>query len=79
MTTTSDTDKMSTVTATRELTASDRCDRCGAQAWVRVQLRAGELHFCKHHADAYGEPLQNVAIAFLDETSFLDAMEQGLV
>jgi hypothetical protein len=46
---------------------------------VRVQLRAGELHFCKHHADAYGEPLQNVAIAFLDETSFLDAMEQGLV
>lgn len=32
------------------LTAADRCDRCGAQAYVRVTLSAGELLFCAHHA-----------------------------
>ncbi len=32
------------------LTAADRCDRCGAQAYVRVRLHAGgELLFCAHH------------------------------
>ena len=43
-----------TVTATAEfpaLTASDRCDRCGAQALVRVELPSGaDLVFCGHHA-----------------------------
>ena len=32
------------------LTASDRCDRCGAQAYLRVELQSGgELLFCAHH------------------------------
>ena len=32
------------------LTAADRCDRCGAQAYVRARLHAGgELLFCAHH------------------------------
>ena len=32
------------------LTAADRCDRCGAQAYVRARLHAGgELFFCAHH------------------------------
>ena len=32
------------------LTTADRCDRCGAQAYVRVVLHAGgELLFCAHH------------------------------
>lgn len=30
------------------LTAHDRCDRCGAQAYVRVLLATGELLFCGH-------------------------------
>ncbi|SER92657.1 hypothetical protein SAMN05216199_1458 [Pedococcus cremeus] len=33
------------------LTAADRCDRCGAQAYVRARLYSGgELLFCAHHA-----------------------------
>lgn len=33
-----------------ELTAADRCDRCGAQAYVRARLNGGgELLFCAHH------------------------------
>ncbi len=36
------------------LTASDRCDRCGAQAYVRVRLtKGGELLFCSHHNGEY--------------------------
>ena len=54
---------MTTAVATRELTAMDRCDRCGAQAYVRVVLESsgGELLFCGHHArqhEACGSPGQ---------------------
>lgn len=31
------------------MNSSDRCDRCAAQAYVRVELKAGELLFCGHH------------------------------
>lgn len=33
-----------------ELTAADRCDRCGAQAYYHVVLieNKGELYFCRH-------------------------------
>jgi hypothetical protein len=32
-----------------EITAYDRCDRCGAQAMVRANLANGQLYFCGHH------------------------------
>ena len=35
------------------LSAVDRCDRCGAQAYVAVGNDTGELQFCKHHAERY--------------------------
>ena len=31
------------------LTALDRCDRCGAQAYVKIAGSTGELLFCSHH------------------------------
>lgn len=31
------------------LTANDRCDRCGAQAYVKIAGSTGELLFCSHH------------------------------
>ena len=31
------------------LNASDRCDKCTAQAVVRVKGLSGELTFCNHH------------------------------
>ena len=38
------------------LNALDRCDRCGAQAYVRaVLLNGGELMFCAHHGKEYAE------------------------
>lgn len=32
-----------------ELSKLDRCDSCGAQAYVLVQGTSGELMFCGHH------------------------------
>lgn len=35
--------------ATWTLTALDRCDSCGAQAYVHVSGVTGDLMFCAHH------------------------------
>ena len=54
------------------LNAVDRCDRCGAQAYVRATLlNGGELLFCAHHAKEYSERLKTVAANIQDETSKL--------
>ncbi len=51
------------------LTASDRCDRCGAQAYLRVTLTSGgELLFCAHHGRAHQNKLRQVALSIHDET-----------
>ena len=54
------------------LTAADRCDRCGAQAYLRVELQSGgELLFCAHHAREHGDKLKEVAVTVVDETDKL--------
>ena len=56
------------------LTAADRCDRCGAQAYLRVELHSGgELLFCAHHAREHGEKLREIAASVHDETHKLGA------
>ena len=55
--------------AAAALTAADRCDRCGAQAYLRVELQTGgELLFCAHHAREHGDKLREVAANVVDET-----------
>jgi hypothetical protein len=56
---------------TTTLTAADRCDRCGAQAFVRVVLASGDLLFCGHHGKSYEEGLRASALEWVDETSTL--------
>ena len=57
------------------LSAADRCDRCGAQAYVRVALTSGgELLFCAHHSREHAEKLRGIAVTIHDETGRLDAM-----
>ena len=54
------------------LTALDRCDRCGAQAYLRVELQSGgELLFCAHHAREHGDKLREIAVSVHDETGKL--------
>lgn len=65
-----------TVTGMDQLTAADRCDRCGAQAYVRVILEAGtELFFCGHHKREYADALEQLRAAgakIYDETRRLE-------
>lgn len=57
---------------TTPLRAIDRCDRCGAQAYVRATLlNGGELLFCGHHGKEYAEKLRSVQAKIQDETSRL--------
>ena len=46
-----------------------RCDRCGAQAYVRVLLPSRQdLLFCAHHYRQHAPALAKVAVAIQDET-----------
>jgi hypothetical protein len=59
------------------LSAADRCDRCGAQAYVRVVLAGGgELLFCRHHYTDHEEKLRSVAIAVDDERERIDTASE---
>ena len=68
---------MSTATTSperrRAFGPSDRCDRCGAQAFVRALFPVGELLFCGHHARVYEDGLLAGAMAVEDGTSALRA------
>ncbi len=59
--------------AAAPLTGLDRCDSCGAQAYVRATLATGELLFCAHHAARFKEKLSGSALAWHDETDRLTA------
>lgn len=53
------------------LTALDRCDVCGAQAYIRVELASGDLIFCSHHGNEKKAQLEPVALSWHDESSKL--------
>ena len=64
---------MTATLVTDSLTALDRCDRCGAQAYVRAMLTSGgELLFCAHHGRAHETKLREVAAAITDERDRLN-------
>lgn len=66
-----------TVAADQEfsiLTVHDRCDRCGAQAYVLVIFESEQsLTFCGHHWNQYGNKLIEIAVDVVDETDKLNA------
>lgn len=50
------------------LNGNDRCDSCGAQAYVYVKGISGDLLFCSHHYNkADGEKLRAFAFETIDE------------
>lgn len=50
------------------LTAHDRCDSCGSQAYVRAVTEHGELLFCAHHAKKHHAKLEPVIKEWHDES-----------
>ena len=55
----------------RTLTAEDRCDRCGAQAYVATEHSGLELLWCAHHAGK--NEVQLTEHITLDERSKLNS------
>lgn len=53
------------------LSAFDRCDSCGAQAYIRVTLKTGELLFCAHHGNEFKDKLFPTALNWHDESARL--------
>ena len=64
-------------TAIEDLTTADRCDRCGAQAYIRARLvNGGELLFCAHHGREHLPELQARASEIHDETKRLTSEDE---
>lgn len=61
------------------LTAQDRCDSCGAQAYFEVTIpygdgKAGVLLFCVHHFREGEKKLRSIAISITDESAHLEVV-----
>lgn len=54
-----------------QLTAADRCDSCGAQAYIRAVVNDVELLFCAHHGKKHEEKLKQIAQSWHDESDRL--------
>ncbi len=60
---------MTTTIAASPLTATDRCDRCGAQAYVRATMDSGfDLLLCAHHWRENESRLRKIAASIQDES-----------
>jgi hypothetical protein len=61
------------------LTLMDRCDSCGAQAFIRATMPSGtQLLFCGHHGTAHRPALVAAGALLHDETDRLTvARESG--
>jgi hypothetical protein len=63
---------MNTAIAPGPITAADRCDRCGARAYIRVTLPGGgELLFCAHHGRTHASALRARDAVIQDESERL--------
>lgn len=57
------------------LTMNDRCDNCGAQAYVQAFFGQSSLLFCAHHYNEYEEKISKIATTIFDKRS--DLLEQS--
>lgn len=53
------------------LKVADRCDACGAQAYVEVVMNSGSLLFCAHHARKFKDSYEKTAVQIRDFTGQL--------
>jgi hypothetical protein len=60
-----------------ELTAKDRCDSCGAQAFVYVKGLSGELYFCGHHYAKNEEKLKSWSFTTIDKRDTINKKSES--
>jgi ribosomal protein S14 len=58
-------------TEERAITAHDRCDQCGAQAYFLSIFESGELYFCRHHFLKNEEMIRELAYHVVDQSGTL--------
>ena len=58
-----------------QLTAADRCDSCGAQAYIRVVVNNGELLFCAHHGREHAGRMRAAGHEIHDQSGRLSHSE----
>ena len=55
------------------MTAADRCDQCGARAYVRATMHSlSELTLCGHHGREIEGALRPKTLYWVDETAALN-------
>ncbi|NHC12905.1 hypothetical protein G9H71_03830 [Motilibacter sp. E257] len=55
------------------LKVADRCDQCGAQAYIRVRMPSGsELLFCGHHGRSHAPALAAQGADVRDDTHLIN-------
>lgn len=59
---------METEEKTDVINVSDRCDKCGGQAFFWVNGVSGDLFFCRHHFLKYENAIRAYAFEVIDET-----------
>lgn len=57
----------------RQLKIADRCDSCGAQAFILVKGMSGELMFCGHHYKKHEVALNKFAYEVVDEREHINS------
>ncbi len=66
---------MTTTIAASPLTATDRCDRCGAQAYIRATMASGfDLLLCNHHFVENEAQLREIAADIHNESDRLSGI-----
>lgn len=56
-----------------------RCDQCGSQAWVELEMQSGaRLAFCAHHFAEHEDLLVDQARTIVDHRPLLNTQEQGV-
>lgn len=57
----------------RTTTTADRCDSCGAEAFVWINGVSGDLYFCGHHFVKHEEKILDYAFEIIDDRDFINA------
>jgi hypothetical protein len=58
------------------LKIADRCDACGARAYVAAEIVGVDLLFCAHHFQRWEAAIREVAAELLDERWQLEQEER---
>lgn len=69
--------KTEEIKETRTLTLGDRCDSCGAEAFVWVNGISGDLLFCAHHFNKWEDKIREFAYEIVDERNWINKKAEG--